>query len=233
MSDTRRDSGTADTRIMGVVHSALRRDLERARLVLQAPELEERRCRALGHHLGWLMGFLERHHTAEDCGLYPLVRDRDPSIGALLDRMDAEHAAVHTAMDQVRRTALALQSGRGRVEARSALERLAGVLLPHLEHEERELMPLVDAALTEAEWRQLDKTHNIDTKSKRELAFEGHWLIDGLPTESHPVVTGLVPPVPRFVLVHLLGGAYRRHRVALWGGSPAAEVPSLALEPSC
>ena len=54
----------ADTRMMGIVHSALRRDLVRARLVLAepAPLTGERRT-ALADHVRWLMDFLHHHHT--------------------------------------------------------------------------------------------------------------------------------------------------------------------------
>lgn len=223
----------ADTRIMGIVHSALRRDLCRARMVLEAGGLDPVRRRALGAHLVWMMDFLHRHHTAEDTGLYPAVRERNAAIGPLLDRMDGEHAAVHPAMDRLTAAARVLEQ---RDEAAAVLAAVIGleeVLLPHLEHEERELMPIVDRTLSDAEWQELDRKHNLDTKSKRDLAFEGHWLIDGLDAESIGVVTALVPPVPRFVLVHLLGGPYRKRRRTLWAGTPAESVPSLRLAPSC
>jgi hypothetical protein len=42
-------------------------------------------------------------------------------------------------------------------------------------------------------------------------------------------VRHLVPPVPRFILIRLMGGSYRRRRAALWDGTRAAEVPSLAI----
>ena len=45
----------ADTRMMGIVHSALRRDLVRLRLVLgTAPAREPRRRTALAEHAIWL-----------------------------------------------------------------------------------------------------------------------------------------------------------------------------------
>ena len=66
--------GPADTRMMGIVHGALRRDLLRTRAALTAePYPQGRRRRALGEHVAWLMEYLHAHHTGEDEGLWPLV----------------------------------------------------------------------------------------------------------------------------------------------------------------
>ena len=65
--------GPADTRMMGIVHDALRRDLRRTRDALAGTPPAARRG-AIAAHLGWLMDFLHAHHTGEDDGLYPLVR---------------------------------------------------------------------------------------------------------------------------------------------------------------
>jgi hypothetical protein len=64
----------ADTRMMGIVHSALRRDLVRVGLVLGTSQAAEpARRTALAEHLLWMMQFLHDHHAGEDDGLYPLV----------------------------------------------------------------------------------------------------------------------------------------------------------------
>jgi len=78
--------------MMGIVHSALRRDLVRARLVLAEPTpLTGERRTALADHVRWLMDFLHHHHTNEDEGLYPLVLEKNPAAGDLLAVMDAEN----------------------------------------------------------------------------------------------------------------------------------------------
>ena len=90
-----RATDPADTRMMGIVHSALRRDLVRARLVLaeSTPLTGERRT-ALAEHVRWLMDFLHHHHTNEDDGLYPLVLEKNPAAGELLGVMDADHERI-------------------------------------------------------------------------------------------------------------------------------------------
>ena len=78
--------GPADTRMMGIVHDALRRDLARTRAALACPVPAAQR-RALAAHVGWMMDFLHEHHEGEDKGLYPMVRAINPATGALLDAM--------------------------------------------------------------------------------------------------------------------------------------------------
>jgi hypothetical protein len=78
-------------------------------------------------------------------------------------------------------------------------------------------MPVVSRAITDAEWRAIEQRHNLDGKSSAQLGREGHWLIDDASEEDRARVLGLVPPLPRFALVHGYGPAYRRHKRACWG----------------
>jgi hypothetical protein len=81
MTARQTDPGTvpADARTMGVVHSALRRDLVRLRLVLGTPAARDpQRRTAPAEHVTWMMDFLHHHHSGEDAGLYPVVVRRSP-----------------------------------------------------------------------------------------------------------------------------------------------------------
>jgi hemerythrin-like domain-containing protein len=225
--------GPADTRMMGVVHSALRRDLVRVGLILGTPQAAEpARRTALAEHLLWMMRFLHEHHSGEDEGLYPLVQRRNPASADLLERMDADHASIAPAMAAL--TAAAKHHLTDRTSPDSTLQRavdqLSAVLLPHLEREELEMMPVVAASITEGEWRSWDQEFNIKPKGLSTLAEQAHWVLDGLDEESSDHVRHLVPPVPRFILITLLGGRYRRRRTTLWHGTRADDVPSLPIE---
>ena len=220
----------ADTRMMGIVHSALRRDLVRLRLVLGTPAAQEpRRRKALAEHAIWLMDFLHHHHTGEDEGLYPLVVRRNPDAAALCERMDVDHDTITPAMDGLRAAAERHLADPATPDSDlvAALAALEEPLVPHLAGEELEMMPVVSASISHGEW--VEWHESMVDGSMTQLAFEGHWLIDGLDQESIQVVVGPVPAVPRFILVKLLGGAYRRRRALLWGGTPAAAVPPLTV----
>ena len=218
---TTRSDAPADTRMMRIVHQALRRDLRRAQLALTgSPPPPRPQQLHSARHLMWMMCFLRAHHHSEDEGLYPLVRRRDPAAADLLDAMNTDHEGVASAIADVEAAADALISGDvGGEDGRLVvgLDRLAEVLLPHLKREEDDMMPVVSSVVTDAEWRALEKTYSLEPKSFVELAREGHWLIDDVSPQDRQAVVGLVPAIPRFILLHGFARSYRRHADARWG----------------
>ncbi len=223
----------ADIRSMGIVHSALRRDLERTRMVLtDQPYPDPPQRRALASHLRWMMHFLHLHHTGEDVGLWPLIRAENPSAEALLEQMDADHRRIGPAITAVEEAARAYgDDDAARERLVDAVAALADVLLPHLRREELEMMPVVAATLTDEQYRAVEHEHFVAPKGLRELGAEAHWVLDGLPPEGREVMLSVVPPVPRFVLLHGFAGSYRRAATRRWGDGAAANVPSLPLSP--
>ena len=215
----------ADTRMMGIVHRALRRDLARATTALgPAPPPAEPQRRAIAAHLAWMLEFLHAHHESEDCGLYRVVRERRPDAAALLDAMDEDHRAVATQVQAVEAAAAeygASDDPAVRDRLLQAIAALEAVLLPHLDREEAEAMPVVSEAITQAEWQALEQEHNLDGKGLPQLAKEGHWLIDDASPEDRETVLGLVPAVPRFVMLHGFGRSYRHGRDACWNPARA------------
>lgn len=210
----------ADTRMMNVVHQALRRDLDRARSALDAtPAPAVRQRRAIAEHLVWMMDFLRSHHESEDGGLYPVVRQRRPDAAAVLDEIDRDHRSIAAVIDAVEVAAAAYGGSDDpatRTKLLAAIRHLDEVLLPHLRREEDEVMPIVSDALTEAEWLAIEHENNVKQKGMAQLGREGHWLIDDASPEDRAKVLGLVPAVPRFLLLHGYGRSYRRRRDACW-----------------
>jgi hypothetical protein len=98
----------------------------------------------------------------------------------------------------------------------AALDALTSVLLPHLDREVEEAMPVVSASITRAQWHAVEQQYNIKPKSLAQLGMEGHWLLDGIDPEGYQVVVHTVPAVPRFILLHGFARAYRRRAQARW-----------------
>jgi hypothetical protein len=78
--------------------------------------------------------------------------------------------------------------------------------------------------LSEREWLAIEDEQNLKGKGFAQLGKEGHWLIDEASEEDRAKVLGLVPAVPRFVLLYGYGRAYRRERDACWRPPVALRV---------
>jgi hemerythrin-like domain-containing protein len=220
----------ADTSMMGIVHSALRRDLTRTTTALSAehPPGDSQRT-ALAEHMIWMMDFLHGHHEGEDAGLWPLIRSLNPSAGELLDQMGHEHAQIAPRIEELL-LATRRYAGDAAVPARrsliAALASLRAVLDPHLHREEAEMMPVVSRTLTHAQWETFNQEHYLKTKSTSELGLEGHWLIDNIDPDGYRIVVGNVPAIPRFVLLHAFARPYARDCATRWG--PTVSIRPLA-----
>ena len=84
------------------------------------------------------------HHGAEDVLLFPALRGVDPSIGPVVDRLEADHARVADLLDAVEAAARSLpdtNGGDARRRVIDGLQELHVHLLEHLDYEERHAGP--------------------------------------------------------------------------------------------
>ncbi len=212
----------ADTRIMEVVHSALRRDLARAHDLLSAEAaLRPRQRVAVGAHLVWLMELLAEHLRGEDRELWPRVRARMPDAAASLGPSEGDLRAMPSLMKAVEQAAVEFSRGASAGPVVDALDRLEGTLLPYLRREEIELMPLVTATLTEQDWAAFVREQFVQGRSLLRLGMVEGWLVDGLSASDAALVDRLVPDFPRSVLVRGLACRYRRLARRRWGARPS------------
>jgi hypothetical protein len=166
-----------------------------------------------------MMEFLHAHHTGEDEGLWPLVRQQNPAAGALLDSLEADHLAISpaaAALAAAGQRYASTSADEPRADLVTALDALTRVLFPHLDREVEEAMPVVSASITRAQWHAVEQQYNIKPKSLAQLGMEGHWLLDGIDPEGYRIVVHTVPAVPRFILLHGFARAYRRRAQARW-----------------
>ena len=100
----------------------------------------------------------KRHHTKESELLFPKVRERVPELGAVLDRLDRDHASGERAIRELEHALLAFEvmgdSRRAAFEA--AVERYISFYLQHMAVEETEVIPAARRVFTEADWSELD-----------------------------------------------------------------------------
>jgi hypothetical protein len=214
----------ADMEFMNqLFHAALRRDLARTLETLAAAgNRGTPHRRALVEHLGVVLDLLHHHHTGEDEGLWPLVRRRAPDLAAQLDMMEAEHTAVAAAIRSTRAAATryAGDPTGAADELRNAVVALRDTLLPHLDHEETEVMPRVMRALSRRDWSALAR-REVRNRGSFALAGTGLlWTADGLAPARRARFNRQVPALLRWLIDKRYGPAYRR-RIALAFHVPA------------
>ena len=84
---------------------------------------------------------LRFHHTAEDTGTFPMLRDRFPELAPTLDRLGEEHERIAALLSQLQQT---LDRGDA-ATLRADVDRVIGELEVHLTYEEEQLIPFLDA----------------------------------------------------------------------------------------
>jgi iron-sulfur cluster repair protein YtfE (RIC family) len=181
-----------DMTMMYTMHDALRRELVRIARVTARTDDDHRRV--LRAAVGWEMfkAYLRVHHTSEDAAVWPVMSqalaERSDDL-ALLDAMEAEHAAVDPLLDAIDAALADREAGLERLG--DLLDALHAALTGHLVHEETEALPLIDATLTEQQWRHFGDLHGrrIGADAPRYLP----WLLDGASPQRTAVVLGRLP----------------------------------------
>ena len=147
--------GRAIYRLLLAVHATIRRELERVELLAEQAldgmppedlrrELDEMKRGGMLWRLQIdclrYCRFVHSHHNAEDVIFFPELRDTNPAIGPVIDRLQADHRRVSDQLDAVEAAANALaeyDSKPAREALAGALQNLGEQLLEHLSYEER------------------------------------------------------------------------------------------------
>jgi ElaB/YqjD/DUF883 family membrane-anchored ribosome-binding protein len=139
------------------VHAAIRRDLdfieELAAQAVNGVDAEDLRRRVHALRRGSMLwrlqinclrycSFVHSHHGAEDADFFTELRETNPAINPVIDRLQAEHRRVSDDLDAVEAAATALgedDAQQARAALVDALRALRENLLAHLDYEERSI----------------------------------------------------------------------------------------------
>jgi hypothetical protein len=144
------------------VHDMLRGELDQLRTVLDEVERGQTtagEARGVIHGLtfvqhGWQLGaycarycrVVTEHHTIETGWVFPHLRRSDPSLAAVVDRLDEEHLVIHGVIESLDAALVAMVEEDQVPEeqdftgVRRALDVLTDTLLSHLSYEEHQLV---------------------------------------------------------------------------------------------
>jgi len=100
------------------------------------------------------------HHAKESSMLFPLLRQRSDGAGAVLDKLDHDHARGERSIRELEHLLLGWEMlGESRREAfEQALERYVEFYLEHMRLEESQVLPLAQRTLTAEDWADLDRS---------------------------------------------------------------------------
>lgn len=124
------------------IHDMFRRELAmvRAEIAVAGPSLgAQLRINCLTVCQG-----LHHHHTSEDGQMYPFLDERHPELAATVDRMREEHRALQRLLDQLQQ--LIGAEGTDPAVVLAEVDRLIAELEAHLDYEETQLIPILNAA---------------------------------------------------------------------------------------
>ena len=154
--------GPVDMQVMYAMHHAFRRDLGKfVHAAQQTPVHDRTTWRLLAERWSVFAEVLHLHHSGEDAGLWPWLREHGtPEDRTTLDAMEAEHAEIDPLLaacaeglarledhaDDDARAALAVRL----VAARDSLGR-------HLDHEETDAIPILQRLMTQEQWLAIDE----------------------------------------------------------------------------
>jgi hypothetical protein len=206
-TQARDDARPADLGFMRAIHAGLRRDA--ARLQALAPELERENGGPGAAPKGWAIfrQTLQVHHAAEDDDLWPVLRSHLTETEDLhqLDLMVAEHRGLTAAIGAVD-AALAASVG-----VTTAAQELGDVLGDHLDHEERQVFPLLERHLSRGEWRRFLLTERR-RRSPRERPEFLTWVLDNASDQDTAAVLAELPRPAHLVYRRLLRPRYQAQR---------------------
>ena len=189
-TDTVQPRGSAaDLGIMLAAHRAFRRDVTTLARAASRDTLRDP-VRRVTVGTGWevFRRQLLLHHQAEDAGVWPVLRTRLAGRAdelAVLEEMAAEHSLIDPLVATVDQ---ALDDER--LPLGDVIGELASTLGGHLDHEERDALPLIGATLTDAEWLGL----MASLQPAPELSELVPWLVDGLTADDAADVLAMFPP---------------------------------------
>jgi Hemerythrin HHE cation binding domain len=148
--------GRAIGRHLAQVHDHLRGELEQIHDLLRQVKqgaISIGRARAAINEMtmrqnNWTLGaycasycaIVTAHHGMEDSAIFPHLRDRDPKLAPVIDRLEAEHVVIHEVLQEIDRALVNLVTNPGDfTQIEEAVDTLTDTLVSHLAYEEREI----------------------------------------------------------------------------------------------
>ncbi len=215
-------SPRVDLAVTWAIDAGLRRDATRlARAVALTEPGDRARWVALAQRWRLFGDVLRMQCRGQDGGVWPLVRARGSAADAATTRaLEAEHRALLASLAVCEDLLGRLAAAPDPAVAAAAAVRASGLrdaLLRHLDHEERDGLPLLHWWVTPQEWRVVDRDHFLRPAGPRLVLRLAAWAAHDLPADRLSPALRSAGPGFRLLLV-LTRGRFERAERRLLGG---------------
>ena len=182
---------------MALIHRLIRRGFEQSRQIVLSPGATAR-AGPVAEYVGFHLDGLQAHHSSEDELVWPALSERARLSDSLIRRMEEQHAGLHDAIETTRRELVAwaaAPSAQGSEALATALGTVLDRLAEHLAEEERDIVPLIAAHITQAEWEHLGQVAFSKFTPKQRFTAMGEMLASASPAEADRMLAGLPAPI--------------------------------------
>lgn len=181
---------------MFAVHAALREPIENAPALLHGGiRTDAERAAAFVQYLDTTLQLLHGHHTGEDDLVWPKLIARRPDDAAEIARVAAQHSLLDPALETMRHALEAWSASPTSDTDAALIDAIGGLrdaLFNHLSEEERIIVPMIEATLTQEEWAELPG-HALGLIAPQVALLAFGMVFHKVPEEIRPVMLGNLP----------------------------------------
>lgn len=200
-----------------IIHAAVLRDVARTERALRAlRDGDQERARAIQRGWAQLHDKLSEHHQQEDALVWPYLRSEGVDA-VLLGDMESEHQDLAEALragDEALRTVVAEPTAARAGTAADVIAKSARVIADHLEHEERDVEPLIQQRKEDPGWKAVEKKFREGGPSRAGNMMA--WLQDGADDQARSALRDTIPVPVLAVLTGVFGRRYRTEIAPIW-----------------
>jgi len=203
MSTQTQPASQTDIRLYRVVHEMFRRST--TRLIDATAKLEPSALQpVIGFQWDFYAAILDHHHHTEDVSVFPALVAVRSDMRSTIDMLEDEHVELAPNIDAVQSAVAAfvkLPNASTQNGVHDALVSLRDWFFPHLDLEDKKILPAIAESIPSKQWDQLDKAalKSIPRKHLASAVGALDEVIRSLPEQDRPAP----PPPPIRIMLSL------------------------------